>query len=350
MSNWYIECGGLYNINNQPVFGRNIFIDYTNNAELNRVIKRFNNRDVYCTNYLYDNKDQNNSKLIGPLYIDLDNDLHDEESFNKVREDTLFALNYLNTFLYVPKEYINLYFSGNKGFHIIVSNVIFGITPCNNLNEKYKALVNEIKNNTLNKTIDTRIYDKKRLIRLPHSINSKTGLYKVPISEDMLRNFSYKDIIEYAKTDKNIEIVEPKFISKASIEFTKLISHIENDNKNKIRNKKNNAPVVNPNYEIPICIKYIYNKGCHRGNRNNTLVVLASSLFQKGMSLDECIELLTDWNYRNEEPLSEFELVNTIKSAYRMIENGMRYGCASIKDLGYCLKEQCKIYIKDIRG
>ena len=145
---WYLEIGGFYNIKNKKIFGRNIFIEYTNKEEFNNMVKRFNNIDVYCTNYLYDNKDQNNSNLIGPLYIDLDNDINDDESYNKVKEDTLFAINYLNTFLYIPKEYINIYFSGNKGFHIIVSHITLGIEPCKNLNEKYKALANEIKNNT----------------------------------------------------------------------------------------------------------------------------------------------------------------------------------------------------------
>lgn len=342
---WYLEIGGFYNIKNKKIFGRNIFIEYTNKEEFNNMVKRFNNIDVYCTNYLYDNKDQNNSNLIGPLYIDLDNDINDDESYNKVKEDTLFAINYLNTFLYIPKEYINIYFSGNKGFHIIVSHITLGVEPCKNLNKKYKALANEIKNNTLNKTVDTRIYDKKRLIRLPHSINSKTGLYKVPITEEMLRTFEYKDMIEYAKYDRTIEYVEPKFIKKTNEEFINIIKYIENSNKNKYKNKRINTNIINPNYEIPICIKYIYSKGVSKGSRNNTLVVVSSSLFQKGISLDEVIDLMTKWNYEKfDEPLSEFEIINTVKSAYRMIESGMKYGCSSIKDMGYCLKEKCKLY------
>ena len=275
----------------------------------------------------------------------MDNDINDDESYNKVKEDTLFAINYLNTFLYIPKEYINIYFSGNKGFHIIVSHITLGVEPCKNLNEKYKALANEIKNNTLNKTVDTRIYDKKRLIRLPHSINSKTGLYKVPITEEMLRTFEYKDMIEYAKCDRTIEYIEPKFIKKTNEEFINIIKYIENSNKNKYKNKRINTNIINPNYEIPICIKYIYSKGVSKGSRNNTLVVVSSSLFQKGISLDEVIDLMTKWNYEKfDEPLSEFEIINTVKSAYRMIESGMKYGCSSIKDMGYCLKEKCKLY------
>ena len=75
------------------------------------------------------------------------------------------------------------------------------------------------------------------------------------------------------------------------------------------------------------------------------MVVVSSSLFQKGISLDEVIDLMTKWNYEKfDEPLSEFEIINTVKSAYRMIESGMKYGCSSIKDMGYCLKEKCKLY------
>ena len=67
---WYIECGGTYNINNKNVFGRKIFVNPNNIDE--ELKKRFNNIDIYCTNYLYNEKNQNESDIIGPLYFDLD--------------------------------------------------------------------------------------------------------------------------------------------------------------------------------------------------------------------------------------------------------------------------------------
>ena len=49
---WYLESSGYYKIKNKKIFGRNIFIEHTNKEEFNNMVKRFNNIDVYCTNYL----------------------------------------------------------------------------------------------------------------------------------------------------------------------------------------------------------------------------------------------------------------------------------------------------------
>ena len=342
-NDWYIECGGVYIINNNKVFGRNIFVKQADMSAINGVRNRFNNTDVYYTNYIYDNKNQNEANMIGPLYIDLDCNLENEEDFYKIKEDTIFAINYLKNFLYVPAEYINIYFAGNKGFHIIVSEKVFGIKPCNDLNIKYKIIVNEIKNMTLNKTIDTGIYDKKRLIRFPHSINSKKNLYKVPITEEDLKKFSLHDIIEYSKTDKNINHINASYNRKSEEEFNKIVT--EHINKEKKYNNKSNKNFINPNYKIPICVKCMYNSGAIKGTRNNTLVILSSALLQKGIPLKECIELMYQWNIeKNDEPLDNREVENTVTSSYNLLLNGKRYGCSSIIDLGYCQYEKCRIY------
>lgn len=334
---WYIECGGVYDINNQKVFGRKVFVSP---SELNTTInKRFNNIDVYSTNFLYNEDDQNQSDLIGPLYIDLDGDIHDEESYNKVKQDTLTAISYLNTNLKVPKEYIRIYFSGNKGFHLIIPHNVFGIKPCKDLNDKYKMIALDIKQFSLHKTIDTRIYDKKRLIRLPHSINGKTGLYKVPLTEEVLRASNYASIKLYASKDRTLEVNESTLVESARQAFTEAT-------KVKPKTKKaGNTAYINPNYEIPLCIKYIYATGAAQGSRNNTLMILASSLLQKGMEVEECIDALVTWDEEKNEPsMGANEVETTVRSAYRNLLDGRRYGCASITDLGLCVGKQCKLY------
>lgn len=338
---WYIECGGVYNINNKNVFGRKIFINPNNiDKELE---KRFNNIDIYCTNYLYNEENQNESNIIGPLYFDLDEEIYDEESYNKVKTDTLLAISYITNILKVPKEYIRIFFSGSKGFHLIIPYNVFGITPCKDLNEKYKKIALEIKKYSLYKTIDIKIYDKKRLIRVPHSINGKTGLYKVPLTEEILRASTFLSMKLYASKDRKIDYKKTEYIENAKKAFNNIILKESNIKKN----KKNNIN-INPNYKIPICIKLIYNNGVEKGMRNNTTVILASSLLQKGINLEECKHLLNEWNLnKNAEPLSNNELNNTIESAYKNLLDNRKYGCTSIKNLGLCLENKCKLFKND---
>lgn len=335
---WYIECGGVYNINGLKVFGRKVFIKPDKLTAT--ITKRFNNVDVYSTNYLYNETDQNSSDLIGPLYLDLDGNIYDEESYDKVKQDTLTAISYLKNNLKVPKEYIKIYFTGSKGFHLIVSHVVFGIQPCKDLNDKYKRIALDVKNYSINKTIDTSIYDKKRLIRLPHSINGKTGLYKVPMTEEILRASTYLSMKLYASKDRNVTYTESSLIEEARQEFIKLTTIPEKKEKKKV-----NTSLINPNYEIPLCIKYIYSTGASQGARNNTLVVLASSLLQKGMDLEECVRVLIEWDEdKNTPAMGSNEVEATVRSAYRNLIDGRRYGCASITELGMCIGEKCKLF------
>lgn len=335
---WYIECGGTYIINGQKIFGRKIYI---NPSDLDNTIRqRFKNIDAYSSNFLYNHEDQNDSDIIGPMYIDLDGDISNEEGYQNVKQDALSAISYINTHLKVPKEYIRIYFSGSKGFHLIIPHNVFGIQPCKDLNSKYKKIALEINSHTLNKTVDTRIYDKKRLIRLPHSINGKTGLYKVPLTEDILRASTYHSMRLYAETDRNINYEKTKTIEAAKQAFNKLSTVTQRQ-----RRSNENTSFINHNYEIPLCIKNIYVTGALDGARNNTLIILASSLLQKGVELEDCIETMVQWDAdKNEPSLGEREVETTVRSAYRNLIDRRRYGCASIQELGLCVGNQCKLY------
>ena len=337
---WYIECGGAYNINNQKVFGRKIFVSPKDVASIAK--NKFNNIDAYSTNYIYNNEDQNKSDLLGPMYIDLDGEIYDSESYNKVKQDALIVLSYLKTHLKVPKDFVRIYFSGNKGFHIIIPHIVFGIQPCQDLNAKYKIIALELNKHTINKTVDTRIYDKKRLIRLPHTINAKSGLYKVPMTEEILRASTYQSMRLYANSDKNINVVEAMLVNESRQAF-----HDMTKIKPKIRKERDNTSFVNPNFEIPPCIKYIYANGAMEGGRNNTLIILSSALLQKGLELEECIDKMHEWNEdKNEPALEHSEVELTVRSAYKNLVDGRRYGCASISEIGACVGEHCKLYNK----
>ena len=88
----------------------------------------------------------------------------------------------------VKQEYIQIWFSG-RGFHIVIPD-LYGFKPSKNIAREVKStLVRDF-----GKKIDL-IYDSKRLIRLPFSLNKKSNLYKNYVSMDLFTNGSYDDII-----------------------------------------------------------------------------------------------------------------------------------------------------------
>lgn len=326
----YVEIGGK--INN--VFRRNIM---TTSLNKKKMIKQYNFTDTYSTIYKYDNKNQDMANIIAPFYIDLDiEDL--EKDFDKLKRDIMLLTRKLKTLFKLTDENIQYFFSGSKGFHIIIPYSIFGIKPCRDLNDKYKMLAIELKSYTITKSIDTRIYDTKRLFREVNTINTKTNLYKVPITIKNIKEFSYEELIEYAKAPKEEYKVDSSYNQEADIAFNNLIIELKERQKRTINHKV--ARQMLENKELLPCVKYILQNGAQKGGRNNTAMALASSLYQRNPNdYEEVLDIMKTWNIKKlDTPLAERELENTVKSAYRNVQDGKRYGCAAFIDLGICVK------------
>lgn len=329
---WYIEGGGNYIINGQKVWGRNIVVPVD---EVDAKIRaRFNNLDAFATVYCYDDPDQNKANIYGPLYIDLDLKMKNSLDYKKVVRDLTHVVTTLNTFYMVPYELIQIFFSGNKGFHIIVPPEVFGIRPNQTLNDMYRAVAHDMKKLTMFKTVDTGIYDRVRLFRLPNSQNSATGLYKVPVTYEFARSCSYEDMIHYASIPKeDFEFPEPYLVREAA---RRLIEVTEKHKEQELA--RTGTLGVRKNGELPICIKNMLAMPAAQGTRNNTTVILASSLCQNGMDYGDAVQTLLDWNSTYNIPrLPDREVTRTVRSAYDEFSQGKAYGCRAIKELGQCV-------------
>ena len=325
----FVEIGGKVN----GIFRRNIIIDKSKKEE---TIKQYKFEDTYSTIYEYDNKEQDKASFIAPLYIDLDAD-HLEKDYEKLRRDILLLLRKLKTMFNLNDNNIQVFFSGSKGFHIIIPHEIFGFEYSKDINNKYKLLVTELKSYTITKSVDTRIYDNKRLFREPNSINSKTGYYKVQIDLSNLRTMSYDDLIEYASSPKPLFLVDDKYNEKARQAFDDFIDKAKEVQKRSINH--NVARTMLANKELLPCVKYILANGAVKGGRNNTAMALASALYQRDMNEERVLGIMKEWNdTKLDEPLSDREVENTTRSAYRNVRDGKRYGCGAFIDLGICVK------------
>lgn len=324
-----IEMGGVKNGH----FTRNYFIE---SKELKNNLNKYDG-DIYSTIYKYDSTDQNTANYIAPLYLDLDID-DIETNFLKVKQDLLLVMRRLKTVFNLSDKDIELYFSGSKGFHILVSHSIFGFEPSRDINKQYKKIAIDLKTYTVNKSVDTKIYDNKRLFRVPNTINHKTGLYKVPISYDKIKEInSFEELRKYASSKKPMMPRIYKFNPKARLAFDEMIERIDSEEKAKVNTKL--AKEFIQRKELLPCVQYILNHGAAKGNRNNSTVALANSLFQVGKEYGEVLEIISYWNAtKNEDPLDDSEIRTTVQSAYNNAQANRYYGCTMFKDLDVCVK------------
>lgn len=345
MEGYLLELGGAHQDGEKTYFRRKhyIKIDKGSEEKINEYIKKLNHTDVYHSIYQYENEDVNNCLIYGPLYLDFDLEIKDENDFKKIKFDTISTIAYLKSYLKIPKELIQVFFSGSKGFHILVDPQILGISPSYNLNDDYKKIAIEIKKNTLYKTVDTSIYDRKRLFRFPNTINSKTGLYKVAITEDDLRRMDFQSILKYASEPKKVEFEKPYFIKSARYEYQKILL------KNKLKKaRKRKKKIPTERRELLPCAKKLLEIGAKKGTRNNMSVALASSMFQAGISYEEVLNEMLAWNENNEPMLPESEIYSTVRSAFNLVNSGRGYGCKFYKENGLCIGSTCKLFIRSM--
>ena len=332
-----MELGGKKKDRN---FQRNIL---TTLNEINSFRKEFNNTDIYSTIYQYNSTDQNESLLYAPLYFDLDyNDLVNEDTeetaFEIIREDAKKVIAILDALFYIPEEQLKIYFSGAKGVHILVPQPILGIQPRKDLNEVFRTLVTDIKKYIPNGTVDTKIYDNKRLFRLPNSINGKTGLYKIPLLASELRTLSFNDVKLLAKEPRKVEIAKPVYNTRANRMFSRYIDEWL-EKLREIEDRKNKTYKTSFKY-VPPCIQTILEEGVGEGSRNHTVAAISSFFKQQGLSENEVLDRLTKFNAEMvQPPLAAKEVETTVSSIF---SGEYRYGCRTLIELGFC-KTECKI-------
>lgn len=323
-----IEVGGVINNN----FIRN---KYCLKSELNERIEQFTG-DKYMTIYSYDSKDINTCNFIAPLYLDFDID-NLKDNYDKLIRDLKIIVYRLKTELHLENRDIEIYFSGAKGFHILINHKVFGFKPSRTINKDLKAVAIYFKASTFTKCIDTSIYDYRRLFRIPNTINSKTGLYKVPISYSKLIKMNYSELLSYASKPRKMIKKPVIYNQKAHDAFYELINKIQERKKQTV-NTAVAREYVNNKKLLP-CVEYLLQNGAEEGQRNNCTIALASALFQIGHSKEEVIEILDTWNQtKNDSPISDRELYTTINSAYNNSKNNIYYGCSAFRELGVCIK------------
>lgn len=336
MENYLVELGGC----KDGIFRRNVFINMSDENLMNKINnlrKKLNNTDIYYTVLQASEMEREKGLLYGPLYLDLDGNLENEGSFEKIMVDLSYTVANLRQHYGIPEKMMKIYFSGYKGFHVVIEAEILGITAMKDLNNKYKSIAISLNKKTRHKSIDTGIYDDKRLFRFDCSINSKSWLYKVPIEYRKLKKMTMEELCEYAKEKKKVEFEKPRLIIKAKEKFEEETKEVEK----KIRTKRSKDSL---NKKLLPCTKNLLEEGVCKGSRNNMSVALASCLYQIGWEVDEVINELLNWNEKNEPPLPEKEIQSTAKSAKILYDNEKWYGCSFFKEGDYCIGKECGLF------
>lgn len=150
-------------------------------------------KEMYSSAYYYNDEHVklfNNTKSVKGITDTFTNrlwfDFDKEKDPQAAKEDSIAAVKRLMISGIKEKD-IEIYFSGNKGFHVLVTTNRI-LTP----RQVESICINKFGQGL--ETMDLSVYDSNQIIRLPGTVHPKTNLHKTPLTLKELETLSIYDI------------------------------------------------------------------------------------------------------------------------------------------------------------
>jgi phage/plasmid-associated DNA primase len=254
-----------------------------------------------------------------------------------------------------------VYFSGNKGFHVAIHTSAFGLTGTRPAKE-YQDIIRSIAHNLKEQysTVDPAIHDPVRKFRAYRSRNEKSGLYKIRLTGIGLK-VSAMTIDEI----RNLALMQPvhKYAHPSPVEkpvdfLEKLISstphHPQGARKSKVKELNQGETLQDDslkfkNFADKRCIKQMMDGTVlPQFNRHDIELALIVEMRQQGRTLDEAIKLMEDWGRKvyTSEPDRLKDIDRQVRDIYKKdleADKLYQYGCYGDVKSAYC-SAKCKIY------
>lgn len=251
--------------------------------------------------------------------------------------------------LEIPDDGFSVFYSGNRGFHILLPTGLFGYTEPS---EDFHSFMSDVvltlledtdlvnyqseHDNWTSSAIDLQVYSPQHMLRCPNTIHEKSSLFKVQVSPDMLSR--PEEVRDRAASQR--PIVSPE-------SYTSLPAvDLGDEARGRLRDgeSKTSAKVATFDTQAMLASakeraqsgpgmgryaarqkRYLdilkagmvdgERRGGHKGRRR-CLLALAGHFKYLGMPRDEATAILRLWNEANKEPLDDERFYETIKYTY----------------------------------
>lgn len=270
-----------------------------------------------------------------PPYMDFDS-----TDVAECQRDVLKVIDFLKTDLDLDDSEIRIWFSGQKGFHLVLSPTAFGVTPSTDLTYVYKRMFLHIREYLGLTSLDGVVYTKRRMWRVPRTVHKATGLYKRELSHDEV-TLSVDDIKDLAR-DPGDDLVSTEdfsaFERPLAVEF---FSRFRDEYKAEKEAAEVKVVTLHPEAAPgdPVCVTDIMTGGLKKpGDRNKATLVLASYNKDAGRPVEEAVATLTDWavrlplaHRRSDDAYVKANTASVVKTIYET--PGYHFACNFIRSL-----------------
>ena len=296
--------------------------------------RRFHSRNVFSSVGLL--KEPNNSSAcILPWYFDIDC-LHDLPA---TRESTLMLCELLMDRTRVRQENLDIFFSGNKGFHVVVALEIFRAFYSPYTLGLYRRMARRARDAGV-RYLDESVYTRRRLWRLTNSRHGKSGLFKIPLTYEELRDISIDGIKKLAASPRPDDTLARHQVCEEAAEwYGRAIAALAGLRVHSGLTMANTK--FRRGWRIPPCIKAMQDAVLPDGMRHQTYLSLARFYSWINMHPDEIRERLEALNSRN--PIRDSDYIGRTVD-WACAHPGFP-GCNDESLRRYCRPENC-FYIR----
>lgn len=225
-------------------------------------------------------------------------DFDSRESLHLAYYDALLVCNKL----YNIKAAYEFYYSGGKGFHVMVPTSQFGFEPTYDegiLKRMAEGIKGDIKTSKEGGTFDPSIYNFTRVFRYPGTWNEGGQAYKIALTTD--EDWKLEYILETAKIRPSLQSCPGGYVD--SLPLNEALVALYEFCK---------EPVAAPTPRINSSDIFA---PAQEGGRNESAFTLANLLFKKGLFRQDVEWIVSKWNDGNPKPLSNTELGKVVVSA-----------------------------------
>lgn len=231
-------------------------------------------KDCYTSVFYYNEEQYKQFKKTGSVkgitdvYTDkLVFDFDSKTDLNLAKQDANTLVERLNK-NNIENKNIDVYFSGSKGFTVIV-NLNHELNPTQAATLALKKFGKDLT------TLDPSMYNASRILRLPNTKHQVTGLYKVQLTLNQLKKLSIDTIKEVATKAKQLE-------EKEKVSLTAELLKVE-EPKKEIKEVKSQLERRPPHWKD---YKWALLQGQFEpGERHNALMIIAATC--RGLGYDE---------------------------------------------------------------
>ena len=267
-----------------------------------------------------------------PPYADFDSD-----DLSKSQADMLKLVRFATEELDLTEDDVRVWFSGKKGFHVLLNPKAFAVHGDQRLTYVYKRMFAHLAAYLDIPTLDQSVYSKRRMWRMENSVHGGSGLHKVRLDHDDITE-DEEGILFLAQNPR--DSMEPWPDSTNDVAATYLARFWEEYEAAESASK--HAPstlnlAAAPG--DPVCVQDIEGNGIKKpGDRNKATVVMATYYKDAGRSLEDARANITDWALRlpaeHRKMDAAYIRANTrsvVDSVYA--DEGYKFGCSFIRSL-----------------